>query len=144
LTVFLDSSALAKRYLEELGSDRVEKVLFSASSLGVSVICVPEVISALCRCRRERKLSPQQYLKAKQAFLEDIEDSTVVNVTDQVVVRAIALLELWPLRSFDSLHVASAAEWSADLFVSADANQCVAARGYGLRVEELPVSRRTA
>ena len=122
-----------------------KRVLFSASSLGVSVICVPEVISALCRCRRrERKLSPQQYLKAKQAFLEDIEDSTVVNVTDQVVVRAIALLELWPLRSFDSLHVASAAEWSADLFVSADANQCVAARGYGLRVEELPVSRRTA
>ena len=139
MTVFLDSSALAKRYLEEMGSDRVEEILFSASSLGVSVICVPEVVSALCRCRRERKLSPQQCLKAKQAFLEDVEDSSLVNVTDEVVARAIGLLEHWPLRSSDSLQVASAAEWGADLFVSADAKQCAAARGYGLHVEQLPV-----
>jgi uncharacterized protein len=140
LTVFLDSSALAKRYLEEPGSDRVEEILLSASSLGVSVICLSEVVSALCRCRRERKLSPQQYLKAKEAFLEDIADSSVVNVTDEVVVRATGLLERWPLRSSDSLQVASAAEWGADLFLSADVKQCTAARGYGLHAEQLPVA----
>jgi predicted nucleic acid-binding protein len=139
LTVFLDSSALAKRYHEEPGSDRVDQILFSASSLGVSVICLSEVVSALCRYRRERKLSLQQYSKAKQACLEDIEDSSVVYVTDQVITRAIALLEHWTLRSSDSLQVASAAEWNADLFVSADAKQCAAARGCGLRVEQLTV-----
>jgi hypothetical protein len=138
LNIFLDSSALAKRYVQEAGSDRLEEILFSASSLGVSVICLPEVVSALCRIRRERKLSQPQYLNAKQALFEDIDDTSVVNVTDQVVVRAIELLERWPLRSSDSLHVASAAEWAADLFVSADARQCAAARAYGLQVEELP------
>jgi len=138
LNIFLDSSALAKRYVQEAGSDRLEEILFSASSLGVSVICLPEVVSALCRIRRERKLSQPQYLNAKQALFEDIDDTSVVNVTDQVVARAIELLERWPLRSSDSLHVASAAEWAADLFVSADARQCAAARAYGLQVEELP------
>jgi len=138
LNIFLDSSALAKRYVQEAGSDRLEEILFSVSSLGVSVICLPEVVSALCRIRRERKLSQPQYLNAKQALFEDIDDTSVVNVTDQVVARAIELLERWPLRSSDSLHVASAAEWAADLFVSADARQCVAARAYGLQVEELP------
>lgn len=138
MNIFLDSSALAKRYVQEAGSDRLEEILFSASSLGVSVICLPEVVSALCRIRRERKLSQPQYLNAKQALFEDIDDTSVVNVTDQVVVRAIELLERWPLRSSDSLHVASAAEWAADLFVSADARQCAAARAYGLQVEELP------
>jgi len=138
LNIFLDSSALAKRYVQEPGSDRLEEILFSASSLGVSVICLPEVVSALCRIRRERKLSQPQYLNAKQALFEDIDDTSVVNVTDQVVARAIELLERWPLRSSDSLHVASAAEWAADLFVSADARQCAAARAYGLQVEELP------
>ena len=102
------------------------------------MVCVPEVVSALCRRRREKKLSQQQYLKAKQSLLEDLGDSSVVNITEQVVARAVELLERWPLRSSDSLHVASAAEWAADLFVSADERQCAAARGYGLRVEELP------
>ena len=138
MNIFLDSSALAKRYVQEPGSDRLEEILFSASSLGVSVICLPEVVSALCSIRRERRLSQPQYLNAKQALFEDIDDTSVVNVTDQVVARAIELLERWPLRSSDSLHVASAAEWAADLFVSADARQCVAARAYGLQVEELP------
>jgi hypothetical protein len=98
-----------------------------------------EVDSALCRRRREAKLTQQQYLRAKQALFEDIEDASVVNVTDQVVARAVELLERWRLRSSDSLHVASAAEWSAQLFVSADERQCAAARGYSLQVEELPI-----
>lgn len=140
MNIFLDSSALAKRYVQEPGSDRLEEILSSASSLGVSVICLSEIISALCRRRRERRLSPQQYLEAKRALFEDIEDSTIIHVTDQVVARAVKLLERWPLRSSDSLQVASAAEWSAELFVSADEKQCVAARGYGLQVEELPGS----
>lgn len=89
MNVFLDSSALAKRYVEEPGSDRLEAMLSSVSSLGVSVICPSEVVSALCRRRREGKLSPQQYLKAKQALFEDIEDASVVNITDQVIARAV-------------------------------------------------------
>ena len=138
MNVFLDSSALAKRYVQESGSDRVEEILLSASALGVSMVCVPEVVSALCRRRRERKLSQQQYLKAKRSLFEDLGDSSMINITDQVVERVVELLERWPLRSSDSIHVASAAEWGADLFVSADKRQCAAARGYGLRVEELP------
>ena len=113
-------------------------MLSSVSSLGVSVICPSEVVSALRRRRREGKLSPQQYLKAKQALFEDIEDASVVNITDQVIARAVEILERWPLRPSDSLHIASAAEWSAELFVSADERQCTAARAYGLRTEKLP------
>jgi hypothetical protein len=139
VNVFLDSSALAKQYVQEAGSDRLEEILSSATSLGVSVICVSEIVSARCRRRRERKLSAREYVKAKQALFEDIEDSSVVNVTDQVVARAVELLERRPLRSSEALHIASAAEWSAQLLVSADERQCKAARRYGLEVERLPV-----
>ncbi len=137
MNVFLDSSALAKRYIDESGSDRVEEILSMASSLGVSVLCLTEVISALCRRRRERKLTPRQYRSAKAALLADIADASVVYVTDEVAALAVDLLEEWPLRSSDSLHIASATQWSADLFVSADRKQCVAAGGCGLKVEEL-------
>ena len=137
MNVFFDSSALAKRYVEEKGSDRVEAILGSAAALAVSVICVPEVASALCRLRREHRLSKNQYADAKTALLLDIEDATVIGMTEQVIAQAIELLERWPLRSADALHVSCAAQWSAELFVSADDRQCKAARAYGLRVEQL-------
>ena len=137
MNVFLDSSALAKRYVNEVGSDRVGEILSAASSLGLSVICLSEVVSGMCRLRREGKLSAPQYAENKRALIQDVEASVIIHITDQIMARAIDLLERRPLRSADALHVACAAEWAADLFVSADERQCKAARGQGLRVEEL-------
>jgi len=137
LNVFFDSSALAKRYIEEKGSDQVQVILSSASDLAVSVICVPEIISALCRRRRERKLSAKEYRNARASVLSDLDDATIVGITEEVVAQAVALLERFPLRSADALHIACASEWSTDLFVSADDRQCKAARARGLRVEAI-------
>jgi predicted nucleic acid-binding protein len=139
LNVFFDSSALAKRYVEEKGSDQVQTILSSASALAVSVICIPEIVSALCRRRRERKVSTKEYRNAKASVLSDIDDATVIGITDEVMARAVALLEQFPLRSADALHVACASAWSTDLFVSADDRQCAAARAHGLRVESIRV-----
>jgi len=139
VNVFLDSSALAKRYIDEAGSDRVQEILVSADSLGVSVLCVPEIASALCRRRREGHLTRQQYFAAVQALMDDIEDASVIGITAAVVARAVDLLERWALRSSDSLQIACAAEWSPDLFVSADMQQCIAAEAYGLELERVPV-----
>ncbi len=138
MNLFFDSSALAKRYIQEPGSERVAELMSGASSLGLSIVCLSEVISALCRCRREKKLSRQQYLTTKRTLFEDAEDANIVRITDEVMARVVELLEGWPLRSADSIQVASAVEWGADLFVSADVKQCDAARGYGLKVEKLP------
>ena len=139
VNVFFDSSALAKRYVEEKGSDQVQAILSSASALAVSVICIPEIVSALCRRRRERKVSTQAYRNARASVLSDIDDATVIGITEQVIAQAVTLLEQFPLRSADALHVACASEWSTDLFVSADDRQCVAARAHGLRVEAIRV-----
>lgn len=128
---------MAKRYVQEPASAHVDRILQDASALGVAIICVPEVVSALSRLRRERKLSPAQHQQARRALFEEIEDCSVVQITDEVVRRAVELLEKHPLRSADSLHIAAAAEWQADLFVSSDSRQCSAARGYGLQVLQL-------
>ena len=137
MNIFFDSSALAKRYIEEKGSDQAQVIIYSASALGVSVICIPEIISALCRRRRERRLSSQQYRDAKAAVFSDIEDVSVIGISEEVIARSVELLEHFPLRSADALHIACAAEWSAELFVSADERQARAARAHGLRVEVL-------
>ena len=139
LNVFFDSSALAKRYIEEKGSDQVQAILSSAAALAVSVICVPEIVSALYRLRRERRPSTEEYRNAKASVLTDIDAATVIGITEEVIAHGVALLEQFSLRSADALHIACASEWSTDLFVSADDRQCNAARARGLRVEAIRV-----
>lgn len=132
----LDSSAFAKRFVEEQGSDAVEAVCAQASELGLSVLCVPEVISALNRRLRERMLTPTQYHQTKQRLLDDIRDADIIQLTPSVVGSAIHVLEASPVRALDALHIACALEWGADLFGSADARQLAAAKRAGLKTRQ--------
>jgi len=134
LRIFLDSSALVKRYIEESGSSVIAELLAAAAELGVSVLCVPEIISALNRRRREKVLAPAQYRQIKAALGRDVADAWIVPVSIPVVGAAIGVLEHSPVRAMDALHVAAARVWTADLFVSADARQLAAAEAAGLAV----------
>ena len=133
MKIFFDSSALAKRYIDEQGSDQVESLLQKASSLGVSIICYPEIISAFCRLKRERRLSKNQYEAAKTALMEDLADAAICTIAPIVIKQAVALLEANILRAMDALHIGCALEWNADLFVSADMRQIAAAKHAGLK-----------
>ena len=137
MKVYLDSSSFAKRFVEEDGSDRAETVCSEASELGLSVICVPEVMSALNRRKREHKLTAVQYNEAKRRLLDDVHDADIVNLTSSVIGSAIRILETSPVRAMDALHVACALEWGAELFASSDARQLKAAKRAGLRTEEI-------
>lgn len=135
--LFLDSSALAKRYVEESGSERLETMLVGAERLGLSVLVLPEVISGLRRRRRERALTETQYLAAKAALLADVRDAEIVGLVESVVAASIPILERSNVRALDAIHIAAALEWSAELFVSADDRQLHAAKQAGLAVERL-------
>lgn len=47
MKIFLDSSTFAKRFVDEPESQKVEDLCSQAMELGLSVICVPEIMSAL-------------------------------------------------------------------------------------------------
>jgi predicted nucleic acid-binding protein len=137
VNLFADSSALAKRYIADEKSDDFEELLQRATSLTVSILCLPEIISALCRRRRERDLTSAQYAACKSALEADLADATVIQITDEVTLTCIRLLETNSLRSSDAIQIASALAWHADIFASADARQCAAARACGLDVVKL-------
>ncbi len=134
MKVFFDSSALAKRYIEEPGSDKVEKICSQATILGVSLICIPEVVSALCRLRWRSTITEGQYENAKQALLKDLENALICNITPSVIRQSIHILETNRVRTLDALHIGCALEWKAEVFVSSDVRQTSAARRTGLKV----------
>lgn len=137
MKTYCDSSAFAKRFVDEAGSDKVESACDQASELGLSVICVPELVSALNRRKRERGITKRQYREAKQHLIDDVRDADVINLTVSVVGSAIAVLEASPVRGMDALHIACALEWGAEIFVTADKRQLNAARKAGLRTQQV-------
>lgn len=134
MRTFFDSSGLAKRYIKERGSEKVEEILSRASEAAISLIGPPEIVSGLCRLRRQKAISRVQYAMVKKRLFEDIEDISICNITVPVAEKAVDLLEEHPLRTMDALHIACASVWQADLFVSADRRQVTAAAASGLRV----------
>jgi predicted nucleic acid-binding protein len=135
--VYLDSSSFAKRFIEEKGSDEVEAICAQASELGLSVICVPEIVSALNRRRRERTLTPHQYAEAKCRLVDDVHDADIINLTMPVIGSAIRILETSSVWAMDALHIACALEWRAALFVSSDNIQLKAATRAGMKTRQI-------
>jgi predicted nucleic acid-binding protein len=131
----VDSSSFVKRYVQEIGSEELELILEYASELAFSVILVPEIISGLNRRLREHVLTVADYRAVKKQLMEDVRDATVLQITPSVVSRSVKLLEGNALRSLDSLHVACAIEWRADLFVTSDRRQFIAAKLSGLHAK---------
>ncbi|MBU4212078.1 MAG: type II toxin-antitoxin system VapC family toxin, partial [Verrucomicrobia bacterium] len=66
MKAFFDSSAFAKRYIEEPGSAVADEICMTIDQLGLSVICLPEIISALNRRLREKTIAREQYGLTKQ------------------------------------------------------------------------------
>lgn len=137
MKTFFDSSAFVKRYIEEKGSQLVDDICYKATEVCLSVICVPEIISALNRRLREKGLSHQNYLTIKQHLLDDVRDAVIINLTSSVIRNSTKLLESSQLRAMDALHIACALVWNADLFVSSDNQQLSAANKAGLKIQSI-------
>ena len=137
MKVFLDTSAFAKRYIAEAGSDKVQDLCERAKSLAVSVICLPEILSTLTRLTRETKLTRAQYNTLKTNVVADLGDADICEITTDVMNRVIDLLESNPLRAMDAIHLASALAYQPDVFVSADHRQIAAAKKARLKVVDV-------
>ena len=137
MKVFLDTSAFAKRYVAEKGSDKVTALCRKANSLVVSVVCLLELISTLSRLVREKKFTRTEYQKLKGEAMADLADVDICQITADVLVSVVSLLESHPLRAMDAVHVACALAVKPDVFVSADHRQLSAARKAGLKIAEV-------
>ncbi len=80
-----------------------------------------------------RVLTSADYRAVKKQLLDDVRDAIVLQITPSVISRSVKLLEGNVLRALDALHVACALEWQADLFVTSDKRQFMAAENTGLR-----------
>ena len=134
MRVFLDSSAFVKRYVREEGSELVLSWCDQATELCLSGIALPEIVSAFCRLQREKRITSLQYRHLKAMLMTDVIDAAICDLTPEVMRHSIIALENNTLRGMDAIHIGSALALNADVFISSDARQCIAAELAGLRI----------
>jgi predicted nucleic acid-binding protein len=109
--VYLDASALVKRYVSESGSREVNALIARASVVGTAVISHAEVSSALAKAVRMRMLSREEAASALQLFNAEWESLIRLQLTEVLISRAATLAWERGLRGYDSVHLAAALFW---------------------------------
>jgi len=115
--IYLDTSALLKRYIQEAGSEEVRKLLEEADEIATGVITRVETASAIARLVRSQAITAEEGKQVWDAFGEDWEILTRLHVTPQSIERAASLAWQYALRGYDALHLASALLWQERLML---------------------------
>lgn len=138
--VYLDSSAIVKRYVEEAGSGAVEALFREAealdSKLYFSLWNIGEVAGVFDRYRRNSAASPSS---RREVFFNDmmryvrIGAMEIADVTYQLVLQSIEILYRNHIYISDALQIATCKQLQCDEFVTSDRRLSEIAQREGLR-----------
>ena len=111
MILYVDTSALVKRYIAELGTAEVTQAIAGAEVVGTSIIARAEMAAALAKAVRMSVLARDAADAALQVFRSEWPRLVRVQATEMLVARADALAWEWGLRGYDAVHLASAMLW---------------------------------
>ena len=111
MIVYLDASALIKRYVAETGSAAVGKLIDQAEALGTSVISRAEVSAAFAKAVRLKFVTRDAAASAMKQFAADWPHFIRLQLTENLVARAASLAWEQGLLGYDAVHLATALVW---------------------------------
>jgi predicted nucleic acid-binding protein len=131
MSLYVDSSAMLKRYIDEPDSDEADALLRSDPTPLTARHTIVEVRRNLARLLDDRDAAA-----ARTAFLEDLAVFSIVELDHVTCDAAADIAEITGVRTLDALHLAAARRvgGSAVPFLTYDVRQAQAARGLGLLV----------
>jgi len=130
MTLYVDTSALLKRYVDERDSPVALDLMATDPVLVTSRLTEVEVRRNLARL-----LAPDDALAAKRAFNEDLDAFALVALDTTTCADAARIAEQTLCRSLDAMHLAAAQRaGAATTLLTFDIRQAQAARTIGLHV----------
>ena len=106
--IYLDTSALIKRFVNEKGSPLVQSLLQQPEGVATAKIAYAEIFAGLARKLREGHIPKTLHALACRQFERDWPAYLRVDLQDNVLFLARDLIQRHPLRGFDAVHLASA------------------------------------
>jgi predicted nucleic acid-binding protein len=131
VSLYVDSSALLKRYIDEPDSEAAEALLRSDPSLLTARHTIVEVRRNLARL-----LVDSDAAAARSAFTEDLRVFSIVELDELTCDTAAGIAEMTGVRTLDALHLAAAQRVGGPAvpLLTFDLRQAQAARSLGLTV----------
>jgi predicted nucleic acid-binding protein len=111
MILYLDTSALVKRYIREAGTEEVIPLVENAESVGSASLTKVEMAAALEKAVRQGWTKRKTAWQAWRDFLDHWPSFTRVNISSGTIERASALAWEYSLRGYDALHLACALLW---------------------------------
>jgi predicted nucleic acid-binding protein len=108
MILYLDTSALVKRYFNEPYSNDIISKWKSAAQIVSSSVAYAETMSSVYRKKREADLTEPLINKIVDAFQRDWESFIRVEVNDKLNEYIDRVIKKHPLRGFDAIHLSSA------------------------------------
>jgi hypothetical protein len=145
---FFDSSALAKCYIQEIGSDWVRQLAEPAADNDIHVLCVAqvEVASAVVRRKKSGEISPPDAVVVLAQLRHDFANEFLaLDLSEQLLSSAVSLVEKYELPAYDGIQLVGSVELNrvriaaalpAAVLVSSDQELNAAALAEGLVVED--------
>lgn len=146
--LYLDTSALIKKYIQETGSGWLSELLLTEPqpSIYTSHLTVVEASCAFARRRREGTISQELHLKYLAILQYDSEHHyKLMDVTPEIIKTASELANRHPLRAYDAIHLATGLLLNENLknmdkthiqFISSDKRLLDMAQAEGLQVDD--------
>lgn len=137
---YIDTSALAKWYLPEAGSDSFAEWIQQQKDTCISSLTITEFRCLLARRQRMQLLSGDQVHELFAIFQQDCHLGHLLHipVTDQHITTAKLMIDSLPtvaLRTLDALHLSITHDISAATLATADQVMAQAARLLEINVE---------
>ena len=109
--LYLDTSALVKRYVEEPRSAEVRNCIAHHESIATSTITRPESAATFAKAMRIGSLSEAGARAAHQHFAREWKTYVRIRITESLVARADDVAWNFRLHGYDAVHLAAALEW---------------------------------
>ena len=130
MTLYVDSSALLKRYVREPDTERANALFASDPEVVTARLTVVEV-----RRNVARLLEPAAAATARRAFTHELAYISILELDVATCELAATLAEQTGVRALDALHLGAARRLGTGLsFLTFDVRQAEAARSLGFRV----------
>ena len=110
MILYLDTSSLLKLYVEEAGTQEVQKRVENAEVVATSIIAYPEAHAALARRHREGALSRLEFKRVLSQFHDTWLQYLAITISTPLYTHAGSLAITYNLRGMDALHLASMVE----------------------------------
>ena len=120
MRVFVDTSALFKKYVQEAGADELETFLLKVTDIAVSPLTWIEMRSALARRMRDRILTQGEARRITTEARKDFHYFRHVRWTEALVEKSCGIADELDLKTLDSIQLASGVLSLPDCFVTAD------------------------